>query len=217
MMSDAQDILAADAIVYAVSRQRQGQHRALRLMLKRVIDIAGAIVGLMALLPLLALIGLLIKLSSPGPVLFRQQREGFNGRPFVILKFRTMHVDASAGCITWLGRILRSTSIDELPQLLNVLRGEMSLVGPRPHIAGMTAGGMAYEQLVPRYHARLAMKPGMTGLAQCQGYRGSTDDADAAITRVELDLRYIETFSIRQDMAIIVRTLWSQSLTGNAT
>lgn len=110
--------------------------------------------------------------------------------------------------VTALGSFLRRFNLDELPQLFNILKGDMSLVGPRPHVPGMLAAGMLYESLVPNYFERHRTKPGMTGLAQALGYRGSTDDAELATSRVKMDLLYIETWSFALDLMIIAKTVW---------
>jgi lipopolysaccharide/colanic/teichoic acid biosynthesis glycosyltransferase len=117
--------------------------------------------------------------------------------------------------ITRLGRMLRQTSLDELPQLINVIKGDMSLVGPRPHVPGMLAGGIAYEDLVPYYFQRHMVRPGITGLAQVSGCRGSTAKANAAIARIHHDLEYIEQRSVSLDLKIIVRTIVREFLSGN--
>jgi lipopolysaccharide/colanic/teichoic acid biosynthesis glycosyltransferase len=117
--------------------------------------------------------------------------------------------------VTAVGRFIRRTSIDELPQLINVLRGEMSLVGPRPHVAGMKAAGMPYRTLVPYYDARLAMPPGLTGWAQANGYRGMTTDAASAIARVDHDIAYVQNFSVWMDIKIIGKTIVGEFMTGS--
>lgn len=193
---------------------------------KRIFDLTGALAGLLFLLPILIAIAIAIKLTSPGPVFFRQYRYGYRNRLFRIYKFRTMYsalgdssgrrqTVAGDARITALGRILRSTSLDEIPQLINVLKGEMSLVGPRPHVPGMLAAGMLYEDLVPYYFQRHAVRPGITGLAQVSGCRGSTEDGDSAITRVDYDLDYIEHRSLQLDLAIIIRTVRKEFLAGS--
>ncbi len=184
---------------------------------KRALDIFGAAAGLLLFAPLFVAIAAAIKLTSPGPIFFRQKRYGYHSRRFWIYKFRTMYVDrgdergveqtkADDSRVTPLGRILRKTSLDELPQLINVLKGDMSLVGPRPHVPGMLANGMLYEALIPYYFARHNMRPGLTGLAQVRGLRGSTADPGAALARLDYDLEYIESWSLRRDFSIIVQT-----------
>ncbi|GGG20871.1 hypothetical protein GCM10010964_06340 [Caldovatus sediminis] len=175
----------------------------------------------------MALIALAIRLDSPGPVLFRQRRIGLNGRPFDVLKFRTMYHDAAdptVRCqvregdprITPVGALLRRTSLDELPQIFNVLRGEMSVVGPRPHAPGTRAGEKPFEEVTPLYAARHRVKPGLTGLAQVRGWRGPTETEEKLIRRVESDLEYIENWSPWLDVAIILRTLVAVARMRNA-
>ena len=199
--------------------------RRARLKLKRAMDVVFAGLALVGLLPLLLLVALIIKLTSPGPALFRQAREGLNGKPFGIYKFRSMDMAAcdQSGVVqtvegdarvTPFGKLLRRTSIDELPQLLNVLQGDMSLVGPRPHVAGMRAGGMAYRDLVPYYDLRLDMVPGLTGWAQVNGLRGPTVDATRARARVDHDIAYIQNFSLWLDLRIMVMTVAREFLRG---
>jgi Undecaprenyl-phosphate glucose phosphotransferase len=178
--------------------------------------IAVVAVGLFAI-PMAA-IALAIRLDSPGPILFRQRRTGFNNRDFEMLKFRTMHhhmaepriraqTTRNDPRVTRVGALLRRTSLDELPQIFNVLRGEMSIVGPRPHAPGTRAGSRPFEQVFDRYAARHRVKPGLTGLAQVRGYRGETRTEDKLIRRVESDLEYIDTWSLWLDLSIMVRTL----------
>jgi Undecaprenyl-phosphate glucose phosphotransferase len=175
----------------------------------------------------MALIALAIRLDSPGPVLFRQRRTGFNNREFHVLKFRTMHHNAAdPGVVrqvtegdprvTRVGAVLRRTSLDELPQILNVLRGEMSFVGPRPHAPGTRAGGRPFEEVADRYAARHRVKPGLTGLAQVRGWRGPTETEEKLIRRVESDLEYIENWSLWLDFTILLRTLLAVARMRNA-
>ncbi len=181
---------------------------------KRTFDITCAGAGLILLLPLLVLVSIAIKLDSPGPILFRQRRCGFNGQPFRILKFRTMSVmeDGHDVCqaarrddrVTRLGRWLRRTSIDELPQLLNVLNGSMSLVGPRPHAL---AHDNQFDKVVSNYAFRHHVKPGLTGWAQVNGFRGPTPTLADIERRVEFDLWYVDNWSFMFDCTIILRTL----------
>ncbi|MDR3517280.1 MAG: undecaprenyl-phosphate glucose phosphotransferase [Azospirillaceae bacterium] len=176
-------------------------------------------VALVVFAPLLLLFAALVQLDSPGPVLFRQDRYGFNNRVFTVLKFRTMHValgDASGAQrtvrqdprVTRVGAVLRAFSIDELPQLFNVLRGDMSLVGPRAHAVAMRVGGRPYDETVEEYFARHRVRPGLTGLAQVNGLRGEVADTVAAQRRVEYDLNYIENWSLWLDFKILIRSVW---------
>ena len=188
-----------------------------RVRVKRVLDVALALMGLIGSAPLLLGIALLIRLDSPGPVLFRQRRVGRDGRMFEMLKFRTM---VHAPCVgplrqatrddprvTRLGAWLRRGSLDELPQFINVLRGEMSVVGPRPHAPGTRAAGRLFEDVAPRYADRHRALPGMTGLAQVRGWRGETDTEHKLLRRLASDLEYIETWSLGLDIAIVLRTI----------
>jgi lipopolysaccharide/colanic/teichoic acid biosynthesis glycosyltransferase len=198
----------------------------LLLSAKRAVDVVGASLGLLILAPLLFGIAIAIKITSPGPIFFRQKRYGYHNRRFWIYKFRTMytHLGDHRGTrqatsddprVTPLGRILRKTSFDELPQLINVLVGDMSLVGPRPHVPGMLAGGRLYEELTPYYFQRHNMRPGITGLAQVSGYRGSTTAPLSAIERIDHDLQYIERWSLRLDLSIILRTVVREFISGS--
>jgi putative colanic acid biosynthesis UDP-glucose lipid carrier transferase len=181
---------------------------------KRCIDAIGALAGLILLAPLLAITAVMIKLESPGPILFRQRRCGFSGKPFNIYKFRTMSVledgptvdqATRADCrVTRVGKLLRRASIDELPQLLNVLNGSMSLVGPRPHAL---AHDNHFDKVVRNYAFRHHVKPGLTGWAQVHGHRGPTPTVADIRKRVEFDLWYIDNWSLRLDFLIILRTV----------
>jgi Undecaprenyl-phosphate glucose phosphotransferase len=174
---------------------------------------------LIAALPLMMLIAVAIKLESPGPVLFRQKRIGANNRIFDVLKFRSMYAEQTdplgnqltqAGDvrITRVGRFLRRASMDELPQLINVLRGDMSLVGPRPHALAASAAGVSYAHAVSEYLIRYRVKPGMTGWAQVNGWRGETTRLEQIRRRVEHDLYYIENWSLAFDCMILARTIF---------
>ncbi len=168
--------------------------------------------------PVMLIIAAAIKLTSPGPVFFRQDRYGFNNKLIAVYKFRTMYThltDANAERLTSkndervtpLGRILRRTSLDELPQLLNVLKGEMSLVGPRPHATAAKAGDMLYQDVAADYAARHRVKPGITGWAQVNGWRGETDTHEKLTKRVEHDLYYIDNYSLYMDLRILLKTV----------
>ena len=189
---------------------------------KRIFDVVAAFLGLIALAPLFLAVIVLIKLDSPGPALFRQNRYGFNQRPFRIWKFRTMRTQDDGPVIvqaakddariTRIGKYLRRWNIDELPQLLNVLTGEMSLVGPRPHAI---AHNRFYEGKIDLYARRHNVLPGITGWAQVNGLRGATDD-DAMQKRVEYDLFYLDNWSMSFDIAILFLTLFSRRSYRNA-
>jgi Undecaprenyl-phosphate glucose phosphotransferase len=196
-------------------------------VLKDVQDRFLAVLLLLVCSPALLGISVLIRLSSPGPVLFRQEREGYNGNKFVIYKFRTMYPQASPtdrlvlteksdSRVFPLGAFLRKTSLDELPQLLNVIRGDMWLVGPRPHSPLATAAGQRYAAAAKRYMARFRVKPGMTGWAQVNGWRGSTDTVEQIQQRVVHDLYYIENWSVWLDFKILLQTAFKGFVHQNA-
>lgn len=177
-------------------------------MFKAIEDRVVAAVALILLGPLMLVTAILIKLDSPGPIFFKQSRTGWNGREFPIWKFRSMKVHQPQtdelkqatrddGRVTRIGRFIRKTSIDELPQLLNVLSGSMSVVGPRPHATQHNSA----------YMARHRIKPGITGLAQINGYRGETDTLDKMKKRVEYDMQYINTWSFWLDLEIMFKTI----------
>ncbi|WP_278394017.1 sugar transferase [Sphingobium yanoikuyae] len=187
-------------------------------LIKRLFDILVATIATIALSPVLIGAALAVKLTSPGPILFRQPRIGKDGRPFSIYKFRSMRTEASDhkaatltrrddDRVTRVGAFLRKTSIDELPQLFNVLNGDMSVVGPRPHAAAAKAGDSLYWEVDARYWERHCIKPGMTGLAQVRGHRGATDHHQDLIDRLQSDLEYVSDWSIWRDLRIIVATL----------
>ena len=199
------------------------------LVLKMIEDRVGSFILLVGLSPLLLLIGLMIRLTSPGPALFQQKRYGFNNEEFTVYKFRTMRTETAQTSegpdskvdqatrgdprVTWVGNILRKTSLDELPQLINVLRGEMSLVGPRPHAV---AHNEQFGAVIDEYFARHRVKPGITGWAQINGLRGETDTPDKMRRRVEYDLHYIDNWSILFDIRILFLTLFVGFVNKNA-
>ena len=195
----------------------------LEVLAKRTFDFAAAFAGLVALAPLFALIAVLIKLDSRGPVLFTQRRHGFNQHQFRIVKFRTMTTADDGDVvpqatrddprITRIGTILRRWNLDELPQLINVLAGDMSIVGPRPHAV---AHNNDYQDRIALYARRHNVKPGITGWAQIHGLRGRTDTDDKMRARVEHDLYYIDNWSIWLDLYIIAMTLFSTRAFRNA-
>lgn len=187
--------------------------------LKRLMDIVLSASALLVLSPVLLAIWAAIRLESPGPAIFVQKRWGRDQVPIDVYKFRTMRADLCdpSGVsqtvtddprITRIGKLLRKSNLDELPQLFNVLTGSMSLVGPRCHPIGMLAGGVEYEVLVPQYHDRHLVRPGLTGVAQVMGLRGPTVDADLARKRIEADLYYVQHYGIWLDIKLILRTIW---------
>lgn len=183
-------------------------------VLKRGFDIVGASLCLLFLLPFLLVVSAAIWLESGGPILFRQRRTGLKGKIFTILKFRTMavledgpqiaHAVLGDARVTRVGRFLRVSSLDELPQLLNILRGQMSFVGPRPHAL---AHDEHYSALLPHYRERFAVKPGLTGLAQVQGLRGEIRLLDDMASRVDADVAYATYWSFPDDLLILLRTI----------
>jgi Undecaprenyl-phosphate glucose phosphotransferase len=190
---------------------------------KRLFDLLFAAIALLAATPLLIAVAILIKLDSPGPIFFVQRRYGFNQQPFRIIKFRTMRALEDGAVVaqakrydprlTRVGRRLRRWNIDEIPQLFNVLTGDMSLVGPRPHAL---AHDHDYEQRISLYARRHNVKPGITGWAQINGYRGEIDSDEKIRKRVEHDLFYIDNWSLWLDLKIIARTVLSPTAYRNA-
>lgn len=189
-----------------------------RAFAKRAQDLVIGALGLLAAAPLMLLVALAIKLDSPGPVFFRQRRHGFNNEAIQVWKFRSMRhemadakaarqVTADDDRVTRVGRFIRKTSLDELPQLFNVLCGEMSMVGPRPHAIGMKSGEVESEKLVAHYAHRHRIKPGVTGWAAIKGSRGPVDTAELVEERVALDIDYIERQSFWLDLYIIFMTV----------
>jgi exopolysaccharide biosynthesis polyprenyl glycosylphosphotransferase len=189
--------------------------RPLNRVAKRIIDIFGAVVGLILSVPIVVVFGVLVYLESPGPILYRQKRVGRHGRTFDILKIRSMRLDAeSQGGAQWakknddrrlrVGALMRETNIDEVPQFWNVLRGEMSLVGPRPERPELIS---RFQFEIPHYNARHSVKPGITGWAQVNGWRGDTDLTE----RIRYDLYYIEKWTLLGDFVIMLRTVFSRT------
>ncbi len=187
-------------------------------MVKRAFDLSLGVVLLILLAPLMLLTAMAVKATSDGSVFFRQRRIGRGNHPFEVYKFRTMRSEACddngarSVCrdddrLTSVGAVLRHTSVDELPQLLNVLKGEMSIVGPRPHAIGSTAEDDFFWNIDDRYWQRGAVKPGITGLAQIRGLRGATDTRKPVTDRVQSDLEYLANWSLWKDLAIILRTV----------
>jgi Undecaprenyl-phosphate glucose phosphotransferase len=196
------------------------------LSIKRAFDICTSAVGLLLLSPLMLTVALGVKLESPGPIFFRQNRHGYNNEIIPVVKFRTMSVvedgespetftqaRVNDARLTRLGRVLRRTNIDELPQLINVLRGQMSLIGPRPHPVALNA--IFRERIVP-YSRRHNVKPGVTGWAQVNGFRGKTDTFEKMQRRVEYDMFYVDNWSFLFDLKILLMTLFSKSAYQNA-
>lgn len=188
------------------------------MVFKRTLDILGSLAAIALLSPILLACAVAVKLESKGPALFIQERAGYRAKPFRMFKFRSMYVECadhtgsqltsrSDSRVTRVGNFLRRSSADELPQLFNVLRGEMSLVGPRPHPKGAKAGGVLYDVLIPSFYSRYRMIPGITGLAQISGHRGNTEIEQQLIERFRSDLRYAAEWSPIVDITILFRTV----------
>ncbi|NTS66777.1 sugar transferase [Sphingomonas sp. HHU CXW] len=186
-------------------------------VMKRMLDLAIVMPAIILLSPLLLAVFIAVKLDSPGSAFFVQPRVGYGNRLFSMFKFRSMRSDLSdtAGAqstsrddkrVTRVGKLIRATSIDELPQLFNILRGDMSFVGPRPHALGSLAGDQLFWEVDPRYHHRHACKPGLTGLAQVRGFRGATHRTEDLTNRLDADLEYINDWSVVRDIQILVAT-----------
>jgi exopolysaccharide biosynthesis polyprenyl glycosylphosphotransferase len=196
-------------------------------VVKGVFDrVVGAVLLLM-LSPVMLAVALAVKLTSPGPVFFRQKRHGFNNEVIEVYKFRSMYTDQCDHAankivtkgdprVTPVGRFIRKSSLDELPQLINVVKGDLSLVGPRPHALQAKAANTLYDQVVDGYFARHKVKPGMTGWAQINGWRGETDTNEKIQRRVEHDLYYIENWSVFFDLQILAMTPLALFKTENA-
>ncbi len=194
---------------------------------KRAFDLVFATLALIAFSPLMLAVAVAIRLESPGPVLFRQKRHGYNNKPIDVLKFRSMYTDQcdptavravrrGDSRVTRVGRFIRRTSIDELPQFVNVIKGDLSLVGPRPHAMSARTGDIVYDQITEAYSARHKVKPGVTGWAQINGWRGEMNSPEKIRQRVEHDLYYIEHWSLWLDIKIAALTPWSLVTTKNA-
>lgn len=209
-----------DAAAYDLNAERRVEANLdtrsaiVRKKLKRAMDFTVAGLLLLLLVPIFVAVACCIRMESRGPAFFRQRRGGQFGQPFQIYKFRTMRVMEDGESITQarrsdpritpLGRFLRKTSMDELPQLINVLKGEMSLVGPRPHAV---AHDQEFQERIPSYAQRFAMKPGITGLAQVRGFRGETWTHDSLEGRLSADLEYIRDWSLKGDIRLLLATL----------
>lgn len=189
--------------------------------LKRLADVVISGSALALLLPFFVAIAIMIVYENRGPVFFSQLRWGKGGKLIRIYKFRSMRSDMcdvtgvaqtkeNDPRVTRIGAFLRKTNLDELPQLINILKGDMSLVGPRCHVPGMLAAGKLYEDLVEEYHLRHLVRPGLTGLAQVSGFRGPTDREDLARGRISHDLDYIRNFSVLTDLQIMIRTVTNE-------
>lgn len=181
---------------------------------KRIFDIVFALLVIVVLAPVWVVLAIWIAVTSPGGIFFRQKRTGYKGREFNMLKFRSMYVNADADTkqaegddprITAVGRFLRRSSLDELPQLWNVVTGDMSVIGPRPHMLAHTE---YYAARIPDYMRRHDMRPGLTGYAQVKGYRGATPTLKDMEDRVKADLEYIDRFSLWLDLKIFTLTIW---------
>lgn len=220
LLNHSMGTVAGIPVINLSSTPMVGFNRVIKALEDRMISLA----ILLMIAPLMIAIAIGIKLSSPGPVFFRQERLGYDGRPFRVWKFRSMKVHQEHGGqvtqatrgdsrITPFGAFLRRTSLDELPQFFNVLDGSMSIVGPRPHAV---AHNQEYKELVDSYMRRHKVKPGITGLAQVRGYRGETDTVDKMKLRVESDLEYIENWSLGLDLKIILQTIFKGFVNPNA-
>jgi len=195
-------------------KQSRANHIVCR-FLKRTEDIIVSTIILLLISPILLLITISIKATSKGPIIFKQKRGGINNKEIVIYKFRSMSTQDNGSIvkqatkndarITPIGKFLRKTSLDELPQFINVIQGKMSIVGPRPHAV---AHDLEYGNLIPEYNQRFLVKPGITGLAQINGWRGETDSLEKMQKRVDMDLDYINNWTLWLDIKIIFITIW---------
>ena len=185
--------------------------------MKNTLDRAIALIAIVLLSPIMLAVALAVRFESKGPIFFRQKRFGFNNELVQVFKFRSMYTDMSDASasklvtkgdprVTKVGRIIRKTSLDELPQLFNVLQGQLSLVGPRPHATQAKAAGTLYDQVIDGYFSRHKVKPGITGWAQINGWRGETDTHEKLEQRVKHDLDYIDRWSLALDLYILAKT-----------
>lgn len=213
---------------YVTANVKMTVKRRVSLIAKRMFDIVTSAIAIVLFFIPFLVIATMIKRESAGPAIFRQTRWGKDQAKIQIYKLRTMRHDVcdESGVkqtinndprTTQLGAFLRKNNIDELPQLVNVFKGEMSLIGPRPHVIGMYAGGVPYEQLVTHYHSRHIMKPGITGLAQISGLRGPTVNPDRAIARIDSDIQYVNTYSLFLDLKILWVTVWQEMWRGSGS
>ena len=192
-------------------------------ILKRIEDIVVSAIILLLISPILLLISISIKVTSKGPIIFKQKRGGINNKEIVVYKFRSMSTQDNGSIvkqatkndarITPIGNFLRKTSLDELPQFINVIQGRMSVVGPRPHAV---THNIKYAKLVPEYNQRALVKPGITGLAQINGWRGETDTLEKMQKRVDTDLYYINNWNLWLDIKIIFMTIFKGFVNKNA-
>ena len=206
-----------------INLAKQSKSSRMHYVAKSAVDKLISLSVLIALSPMLLLVAIFIKLDSKGPVIFRQKRNGLNNQEFLIWKFRTMRVmenganvkqaEKGDSRITRTGSFLRKSSIDELPQLVNVLLGDMSIVGPRPHPVALNDH---FRSLIENYDKRCTMKPGLTGLAQINGHRGPTDTVEQMSDRIEYDIRYITTWSFWSDLKIMLATPYYGLISKNA-
>ena len=211
-----------EAIEPSINRDRPIALSGYDAALKRILDLTAGLMALLVFTPLLIVIAILIRLNSKGSALYRQSRTGLNGRVFEVYKFRTMYMNSATQFvqaekndprITPIGALLRRTSLDELPQLLNVIEGTMSLVGPRPHPLGLDA---QFRQQLPFYDSRYMVKPGITGLAQVKGYRGETRETKAMAYRIKYDRLYISRWSLILDIKLLMITAFKGWIHKNA-
>lgn len=208
---------------HEITANKHSPKRNYGIFVKHALDKLIALVGLTLLLPLLILVSLLIVIDSRGPIIFKQNRNGLNNRVFMVWKFRTMRVMENGSQvqqakkddvrITRIGNFLRKSSIDELPQLVNVLLGDMSIVGPRPHPVALND---RFRPLIENYDERCAMKPGLTGLAQINGHRGPTETIEHMRNRIDCDVTYINSWSLWTDIKIILATPYYGLISKNA-